>query len=194
MDLLVRESSNALESAKALVEMITDFGEISRRRTEIKDMEKEGDEVVHSIYLRLNQTFITPIDREDIANLSSTLDDIVDLIYAVANRIYLYEISKSSDVLKEFADIIVRSVEEIHLSISTLNRLDSKQIEARCIEVDRLENEADILLNQSVADLFKGKDVVKIIKLKEIYEHLEMVTDSCEDVSNIVRSIALQNK
>jgi len=169
------------------------FKEIPRRRSEIKDMEKKGDEIVHTIYLRLNQTFVTPLDREDISYLASTLDDVVDLIYAVANRIYLYELSKSNDVLKDFVGIIVKSVEQVHLSLSSIDQLDSKDIEPLCIEVDRLENEADNLLNQSVAGLFKEKDVVKIIKLKEIYENLEMITDSCEDVSDIVRSLAHQN-
>ncbi|MCH8022762.1 MAG: DUF47 family protein [Thaumarchaeota archaeon] len=193
VELLEKESSNVLTSANALFEMIMDFTELPRRRTEIKNMEKDGDEIVHTIYLRLNQTFVTPLDREDIAFLSSTLDDVVDLIYAVANRIYLYEISKSNDVLREFATIIVKSVEQIQLSLSSINRLDPREIESRCIEVDRLENEADNLLNQSVADLFKDKDVVTIIKFKEIYEQLEMITDSCEDVSDIVRRLALQN-
>jgi len=190
VELLERESSNALTSANALFDMITNFKDIPRKRSDIKDLEKKGDEIVHTIYLRLNQTFVTPLDREDISYLASTLDDVVDLIYAVANRIYLYELSKSNDVLKDFAGIIVKSVEQIHLSLSSIDQLDSSDIADRCIEVDRLENEADRLLNQSVASLFKEKDAVRIIKFKEIYEQLEMITDSCEDVSDIVRSLA----
>ena len=190
VELLERESSNALTSANALFDMITNFKDIPRTRSDIKDLEKKGDEIVHTIYLRLNQTFVTPLDREDISYLASTLDDVVDLIYAVANRIYLYELSKSNDVLKDFAGIIVKSVEQIHLSLSSIDQLDSSDIADRCIEVDRLENEADSLLNQSVASLFKEKDAVRIIKFKEIYEQLEMITDSCEDVSDIVRSLA----
>lgn len=190
VELLERESSNALTSANALFDMITNFKDIPRKRSDIKDLEKKGDEIVHTIYLRLNQTFVTPLDREDISYLASTLDDVVDLIYAVANRIYLYELSKSNDVLKDFAGIIVKSVEQIHLSLSSIDQLDSSDIADRCIEVDRLENEADSLLNQSVASLFKEKDAVRIIKFKEIYEQLEMITDSCEDVSDIVRSLA----
>ena len=189
VELLERESSNALTSANALFDMITNFKDIPRKRSDIKDLEKKGDEIVHTIYLRLNQTFVTPLDREDISYLASTLDDVVDLIYAVANRIYLYELSKSNDVLKDFAGIIVKSVEQIHLSLSSIDQLDSSDIADRCIEVDRLENEADSLLNQSVASLFKEKDAVRIIKFKEIYEQLEMITDSCEDVSDIVRSL-----
>ena len=190
VELLERESSNALTSANALFDMITNFKDIPRKRSDIKDLEKKGDEIVHTIYLRLNQTFVTPLDREDISYLASTLDDVVDLIYAVANRIYLYELSKSNDVLKDFAGIIVKSVEQIHLSLSSIDQLDSSDIADRCIEVDRLENEADSLLNQSVASLFKEKHAVRIIKFKEIYEQLEMITDSCEDVSDIVRSLA----
>ncbi|MEK0324932.1 MAG: DUF47 family protein [Nitrosopumilus sp.] len=190
VELLERESSNALTSANALFVMITNVKDIPRKRSGIKDLEKKGDEIVHTIYLRLNQTFVTPLDREDISYLASTLDDVVDLIYAVANRIYLYELSKSNDVLKDFAGIIVKSVEQIHLSLSSIDQLDSSDIADRCIEVDRLENEADSLLNQSVASLFKEKDAVRIIKFKEIYEQLEMITDSCEDVSDIVRSLA----
>ena len=173
-------------------ELITNYDDVASRRNRIKDIEHQGDEIVHEIYDHLAKSFVTPIDREDISKLASLYDDVLDYIYAVVNRLYLYEIEQPTDPMRRFADIVVKSVEEIDLAFATIRKLNTPEIETRCNEVDRLENEADDVLNESVAGLFKSNDAISIIKLKEVYELMETITDKCEDVVQVVRDIVLE--
>ena len=191
-ELLEKESQNVLQGAEALKNLVNDFTDVPVKRDMIKEIEHEGDEIVHEIYLRLNKSFITPIDHEDIAKLASSYDDVIDFIYATANKLALYGLSESTVVMKQFADIILASVIELDKAFATMRKL-SKDIDVRCMEVDRLENAADVLLNESVADLFKGGDLLQIVKLKEIYENMEGTTDRCEDVGYVLRDIVMKN-
>jgi predicted phosphate transport protein (TIGR00153 family) len=191
-ELLEKESQNVLEGARALKDFVNNFTDVPVKRDMIKEIEHEGDEIVHEIYLRLNKSFITPIDHEDIAKLASSYDDVVDFIYATANRLALYDVGQSTVVMKQFAEIILSSVEELDRAFASMRKL-SKDIDERCTEVDRLENVADVLLNESVADLFKSGDILQIVKLKEIYEHMEGTTDKCEDVGYVLRDIVMKN-
>ena len=188
-DLLEEESSNVAKGAKVLEEMITQFDRLAKRRAELKEIEHRGDEIPHQIYDKVNATFVTPIDQDDITKLASLYDDVLDFMDAAANRIVLYEIKESTEAMKQFARIVARSVAEIHAAFVAMRHREGKEIDLRCIEVDTLENEADVILNDSVAKLFKGSDVIQIMKLKEIYEELEIVTDRCEDVSQELRDI-----
>ncbi len=190
--LLEQESRNVLAGARAFHELITNYDDVASRRNKIKDIEHQGDEIVHEIYDHLAKSFVTPIDREDISKLASLYDDVLDYIYAVVNRLYLYEIELPTDPMRRFADIVVKSVEEIDLAFATIKKLNTPEIETRCNEVDRLENEADDVLNESVAGLFKSNDAISIIKLKEVYELMETITDKCEDVVQVVRDIVLE--
>lgn len=192
-DLLERESSNVVNAATRLQEAIRKFDKLDERRKEMKDIEHTGDEIVHEIYDKINRSFITPIDQEDITRLASLYDDVLDYIYAVMNRIVLYEVREPTEPMIKLSEIVGKCVNEIHQAFISMRRLNRKEIDARCIEIDRLENEADVLLNDSVAALFKESDVIKILKLKEIYEYLETVTDRCEDVSFILRDILLKH-
>jgi uncharacterized protein len=191
-NLLEQESKNVLAGAHALRDLIQNFDQLTVMRTRIKDIEHEGDNIVHSIYDHLVKTFITPIDREDIAKLASLYDDVLDYIEAVANRLYLYEIPSPTEPMRRFTEIVVRSVEEIDFAFASIKKIKAPEVEKRIIEVDRLENEADVVLNESVASLFKTNDAISIIKLKEIYELMETVTDKCEDVVQVIRDIILE--
>ncbi len=191
-DVLEKESANVVEAAKELEETVKNFDAINERRKRMKDLEHRGDEIVHEIYERINRSFITPIDREDITKLASLYDDVLDFMYAVVNRLVLYEIKSPTVPMVKFAEIVRSSVENIHQAFLFMRKLDKKEIDVKCIEVDRLENEADSLLNESVAELFKEKDIVTILKLKEIYEYLETVTDKCEDVSFVLRDVIIK--
>jgi predicted phosphate transport protein (TIGR00153 family) len=191
-ELLEKESENVLLGSEALKDMIYYFREVPAKRERVKALEHRGDEIVHEIYQKLNKSFITPIDHEDISRLASSYDDVLDHIYAAANKLALYEVGEPTIVMKQFADIVLRSVEEIDAAFSNMRKL-SPEIDQRCTEVDRLENVADVLLNESVADLFKGGDILKIVKLKEIYEELEEITDKCEDVGYVLRDIVMKN-
>src|SRR6266702_8285943 len=163
--LLEEESKNVLAGAVAFSELIQNFDHLADKRNKLKDIEHHGDEIVHSIYDRLVKTFITPIDREDISKLASLYDDVLDYIYAVVNRLYLYEISTPTEPMRRFTDTVVKSVQEIDIAFAGIQKIKAPQIEARCIEVDRLENEADVVLNEAVASLFKTQDAITIIKM-----------------------------
>jgi predicted phosphate transport protein (TIGR00153 family) len=188
-DLLERESANVVEGALQLQDMIENFDNLEVRKNGIEKIEHNGDEIVHIIYERVNATFVTPIDQDDITKLASLYDDVLDYIYLVANRIVLYELRESTVSMKQFARIVRQSVDKIHAAFEAMRRKDMMEIDNRCIEIDSLENEADVILDNSMANLFKGKDVIQIMILKEIYEHLEEITDRCEDVSLELRDI-----
>ncbi len=190
--LLEEESKNVLAGAVAFGELIQNYHDLADKRNKIKDIEHHGDEIVHSIYDRLVKTFITPIDREDISKLASFYDDVLDYIYAAVNRLYLYEVESPTETMRRFADLILKSVREIDFAFASIQRIKASEIEARCTEVDTLENEADVVLNESVAALFKTKDAISIIKMKEVYELMEAVTDRCEDVVQVIRDIVLE--
>lgn len=192
-DLLDKESAAVLEGAVKLEDAVKSFDKMEERRKEFKDIEHRGDEVVHDIYERVNRSFITPIDQEDLTRLASGYDDVLDFMYSVMNRLVLYEIKGPTQPMIEFAGIIRTSVEQLHSALASMRKLDRVVIDRACIEVDRLENEADVLLNETVASLFKSQDVISILKLKEIYEHLETSTDSCEKVSFIIRDIMIKH-
>ncbi len=190
--LLEKESKNVLSGAQALNDLILNYNDLAVRRDRIKDIEHQGDEIVHDIYDHLVKSFVTPIDREDISKLASLYDDVLDYIYAVVNRLYLYEISAPTEPMRRFTDTVVKSVQEIDIAFAGIQKIKAPQIEARCIEVDRLENEADVVLNEAVASLFKTQDAIKIIKMKEVYELMETITDKCEDVVQVIRDIILE--
>ena len=192
-DLLERESETVLKGAVRLEDAVKAFDNMEERRKEFKDIEHNGDEIVHDVYERVNRSFITPIDQEDLTRLASGYDDVLDFMNLTMNRLVLFEIKGPTQPMVEFVGIVRASVEQLHSAISSLRKLDATVIDKACIEVDRLENEADALLNDSVAALFKSQDVIGILKLKEIYEHLETITDRCEDVSLIIRDVLIKH-
>ena len=192
-DLLERESETVLKGAVRLEDAVKAFDNMEERRKEFKDIEHNGDEIVHDVYERVNRSFITPIDQEDLTRLASGYDDVLDFMNLTMNRLVLFEIKGPTQPMVEVVGIVRASVEQLHSAISSLRKLDATVIDKACIEVDRLENEADALLNDSVAALFKSQDVIGILKLKEIYEHLETITDRCEDVSLIIRDVLIKH-
>jgi predicted phosphate transport protein (TIGR00153 family) len=160
--------------------------------TEINVLEHRGDEVIHEIFTRLNQTFITPIDPEDIHNISAALDNVLDGIEDTAHRLVSYHIDPiPADLvtLSEFAGACAR---ELYSALAALEK--GGPIMPHCIEINRLENEADRIGRSAVADLFnKEKDPITIIKLKEIYEFIEATIDSCEDVADVLQNVVVKN-
>ncbi len=190
--LLEQESNNVLLGAQALRDLMLSYESLPEKRNQIKDIEHRGDEIVHQIYEHLMKSFVTPIDREEIGKLASLYDDVLDFIYGTVNRLYLYEIGSPTETMRKLTDLVVKTVEEIDFAFAAIHEIRAPGIEARFIEVDRLENEADALLNESVAALFKTHDAITIMKLKEVYELLETITDKCEDVVQVTRNIILE--
>jgi len=165
---------------------------LEERRKRIQNIEHRGDEIVHEIYERLLKSFVTPLDRDQIAKLASLYDDVLDLIDGVVTRLYLYEIKTPTETMRRFTETVTKAVEEVDSTFAAMHEMKVRSIEAHCNEVDRLENEADELLHEALAALFKSQDAVAIIKLKEIYELMENITDKCEDVVQEIRSIIIE--
>lgn len=191
--LLEEQSRLVVQGARLLNDLLLDYKDVAKRRKEIKEIEHKGDEVVHTIQDRLAHTFITPIDREDIDQLSSLYDDVLDFTNTIINKLYAYRITEITPEMTLFGEVILKAVTELNVAFQNMRSLNQKEIERRSVEVHFLENEADELLNKSVAELFEQKDVILIIKYKEIYEDLERLTDVCEDVSNLLRDIVLKH-
>ena len=194
-DLLDQEAAIVAEGAVALRDMLREFHEVDAKRRHIKDIEHRADETVHTIFEELNKTFITPIDREDIMALASDMDNVLDMIDAVANRLHLYEIARPSEAMLNFGEVLVEATSALRKAVGMIrNMKQADDVEAIAVEVNRLENVGDDLLNVSVAALFKEKDVVYILKAKEILEQLEQATDYCEDVANVLSDIVAKNR
>lgn len=192
-ELLEKQSTLVLEGSNLLYDLLITYKDVGVKRQEIKDLEHKGDEVVHEIQDRLSKTFITPIDREDIDTLSCLYDDILDYTYTIVNKLYAYGINEIPHPMITFSEIILKSVKALNKDFNNMRKLNLEKIEQHNIEVHFLENEGDELLNKTVAELFKQKDIIMIIKHKELYEDLEQLTDICEDVINLLRDIVLKH-
>jgi len=183
---------NIHTAAKLMKEMVDNYSLAEVKAKEIFDVEYEGDRITHEIIRKLNKTFITPIDREDIYNLASSLDDILDFIEGVTDRLIIYRIEEPTPECCKLVETILRMTEIITWSVSKLKELG--HIYDHCIELNRLENEADRITRDAIVRLFEEeKDPIAVIKWKEIYEKLEDTTDACVDVANILESIVLKN-
>jgi predicted phosphate transport protein (TIGR00153 family) len=193
-DLFEQHADRTREAASLLAAMLRGNVDGARQAERVKKVEHEGDEITHAVIERLHQTFITPIDRGDIHELISRMDDVLDLIEASSERIWLYEIRSVEPDAVSLADVLEKAVEEMGAAIRGLRDLkDRPRLLAHCTEVNRLENEGDALLRRAVAHLFKeGADPIHVIKWKEIYDYLENAIDRCEDVANVIEGVALE--
>ena len=193
-DLFDRMAQTVVSASDLLVEFIENFENVKDKCHRMKEIEHQGDEITHEIYEQLNRTFITPLEPEEISRLASALDDILDYIDGTAQQMYSYGITETDDSMIELAKLIQLSVIEIEKAVNGIRTIKNPVlIEERCIEVNRLENVADNVLGHAIMDLFKTKDAITIIKLKDIYENLEMATDKCEDVANVLSDIAIRH-
>ncbi len=192
-DYFEQAAQNILRAAETLKSMMDLYLHPEESASKLKDLEHEGDKITHEIVKKLNQTFITPIDREDIYSLTSALDDVLDLIEAAADRMVLYKIASPTPEARDLSDIIHKSSQEIEKAIVLLRGLDEVYYK-HCVEINRLENDADRITRDAIARLFQGYySPYEVIKWKEIYETLEAATDKCEDVANIIESVILKH-
>lgn len=185
-------TENLKEAAVALSELAANYTDVEVKVQKIKALEHRGDDMTHRLAIKLSQTFITPFDREDIHQLFSKLDDVLDLMDSVTTRLVLYKIDKLRPGFAELADILVRATQQIHEAVSSLET--HKGVLDRCIEINRLENEADTVVRSAIVKLFdEEKDPIMVIKWKEILEVLEIANDKCEDVANVLENVVLKN-
>jgi len=191
-DLFIQVARRSKEAAEHLVGL---FGEPERaayHAEQIKRLEHECDQFTHEVVNRLDRTFITPIDREDIYRLASDLDEVIDVIDGVARRAQIFRVGPAPEGVKQLTDVIHRAVGTLALGVQELRKKDG--VMQQCIEAKRLEEEADILYHTSLARLFETEtNAIEVIKWKEIYDNLERCVDEAEDVANALESITLKH-
>jgi predicted phosphate transport protein (TIGR00153 family) len=185
-------SGNVTDGARLLLEILQDFQNVETRLQRLQEIEHRGDDMTHAVITKLNQTFITPFDREDIHRLATTLDDVLDYVHAAGERLTTYKITQRSPRATRLAELIVRQSEQIAKAISLLDKHDT--VLEYCVEINRLENEADSVAREAIGRLFEEeKDPIALIKMKELYEVLEMATDKAEDVANVLETVILKS-
>ena len=187
-----QQAQHMIEAGQLLDDLVREFSDARAKAHLIKEIEHKGDMVTHEIVRRLNTTFITPIDREDIHALATRMDDVLDFIEAAAERLVVYRVKEPTSGCRAMAKVIVEITEATARVIRCLRNMDPGFHE-HAVEVNRLENTADTLLRDSLAALFdEQSDPIEVIKWKEIYETMESVTDRCEDVANVIEGIILK--
>jgi uncharacterized protein len=193
-NLFEKSAQNAVKVAEQIKAMLDDWESAPEHLIKITELEHEGDSVTHEIIAQLHRTFITPFDREDIALLAHSMDDVVDNIEAAADTMMLYKVDGPTRQAREMAGIIVEVTREVERAITEIKRsVNLKKILQRSIEINRLENEADRLYRSALADLFAvHDDMAFVIKWREIYEYLESSVDRCEDIANVLEGVALK--
>jgi len=192
-ELFKKAAHNMIEGSRLLKNMMEQFHDPAVMARKIKDVEHVGDGITHDIATRLNQTFITPIDREDIHDLASALDDILDAVEAVADRFVIYKITKPTESAIRLADILYHASVAVGEAVDRVG-MSHAQIKDCSVRVNSLENEADRVSRDAISGLFeKETDPIAVIKWKEIYETFEAGTDRCEDVANILERIVLKH-
>ena len=194
-DLHEASAKNIVQAAQALKEMIESWQFIDSRAAEITELEHQGDTITHQIISLLHRTFVTPYDREDIALLAHTMDDVIDFIHAAADAMFIYKIKEPTERAKELADIILQGAHEMEKAVAGMRRRSQlKMVQERCVEINRLENMADRVYRAAMAELFENTDnIAEIIKWREIYGHMESAADRCEDVANVLEGVALKH-
>ncbi len=191
--LFSQHADNSLEAARALEALLSDFTRVEDKVKEIHAIEHHGDKLTHQIIRTLNETFVTPFDREDIVDLASRLDDVCDLAHDVSETVLLYHVSSIRPAAIAQAKVLVAAADELRIAVAGLNKLDG--LEQHWINIHTRENEGDAIFREALGGLFTGGlDAVEIIKWKDIHEKLELAIDRCEDVANIVEMLVVKHR
>ncbi len=194
-ELFNQHAELCVKGAREMVALMTNFDDLEMRVHAIEAIEKEADKVTHNTIEMLHKTFITPLDRDDIHQLITRMDDILDLLEDAGQTISLYDIKAITPEAKRLAELCLACALKVQTAVGLLHNMDnSRQILTLCTEIDRLESDADHVMRAAMSKLFRDEpDVRNLIKLKAIYEILETVTDRCEDVANILEGIIVEN-
>lgn len=192
--LFEQSAENMVKTAQQLRDMVNIWENVKERVAVIDDLEHQGDAITHQIMAQLHRTFVTPFDREDIALLAHSMDDVTDLIHAAADAMLLYKVARPTERAKELADILVQAAIEVEKAVAEIQgHIQRDPLLKRCVEINRLENVGDGVYRASLAELFADStDAAYLIKWREIYDHMEGAIDKCEDVANVLEGVALK--
>lgn len=194
-DLFNQHAALCVKGAQEMVGLMTNFDDLQHRTHAIESLEKQADKITYATVEMLHKTFITPIDRDDIHQLITRMDDILDLMEDAAQTVWLYDLKAVTPEAQRLAELCLACCQKVEQAVGLLHNMDnSRKIVAICEEIDRLESDADHVMRAAMSKLFRDEpDVRTLIKLKAIYEILETVTDRCEDVANIIEGIIVEN-
>jgi uncharacterized protein len=175
--------------------LCSDFSDPTVSAKRLHDFEHRGDEIGHRIYAQLNKTFLTPLDREDIIQLYSAIDDVTDLVHSAADMMVVYKVTMVPPLAKDLAECIVGCMEEVVKALPYLRkRSELSKMLASIIQINSLENKADDLLRDGLGDLFSHpEDVIRIIKWRDIYQEMEAATDKAEDIADVLRGLSIKH-
>ena len=193
-ELFEQATTIIVAGAEQLQLMLDDFGNAEQYRQTIFDLEHAGDSVIHEVVDKLNRTFVTPMDPEDIRAVASRLDDIIDYTQAAAERLVLYDVHEPLPSSRELARALVAIVKEVQIVIVLLRDFSQrKAIMQHCIEINRLENIGDKIYREALGPLFRKGDPMELMRWKEIFEQIEQAIDQCEDLADVIESIVVKH-
>jgi uncharacterized protein len=191
-DMFSEMSGNLEDGARVMLELFRNYQDVPAQVQKIKDIEHKGDDMTHAVLIKLNQTFITPFDREDIHRLASSIDDVLDFINSAADRLVNYKITDPPPAALKLAEIILKQAQEITQGVRLLEK--NQHVLEHCVEINRLENDADTVTRAAISNLFDSeKDPIRLIKIKELLEVLELATDKAEDAANVLETVVLKS-
>jgi predicted phosphate transport protein (TIGR00153 family) len=191
-DMFTEMARNLSEGAQLMKSLLENYQDVPAQIARLKDIEHRGDDMTHSLLTKLNSTFITPFDREDIHRLASSIDDVLDLLNAAGDRMIVYKINAVPPETAKLAALILQQSEEIERAVAGLEK--QQHVLEHCVEINRLENEADRITRDAVGHLFDTeKDPIQLIKIKELFEVLELATDKAEDAANVLEAVILKS-
>jgi len=193
IDVLETQGANLVKATSSLFELVTNYEMVAERNSKIKDLEHEGDKIVHKLYTILALTFVTPLDREDISRLASSIDEVLNYTDGTADRFVLFKVQQPTSYMIELAKILLSASQEIYVLMTRIKKLkNANELVEHCRIIKRYEHEGDKIYRTAIAELFEKDNAIEIIKLKDIYETLEGSLDRCQEVADIVEDIALK--
>src|SRR5919202_4428080 len=194
IDVLENQGANLVKATSSLFELVTDYEMVAERNMKIKDLEHEGDQIAHKLFTILAHTFVTPLDREDISRLTSSIDEVLNYTDETADKLVMFKIKEPTLYMIELSKVLLSASQEIYLLVKRLRKFkNADDLVGHCRTIRKYEHEGDTIYRNAIAELFEtNTNAVEIIKLKDIYENLEHSIDKCQDTADIVEDIALK--
>jgi uncharacterized protein len=194
IDMLENQGTNLVTATSSLVELLMYFDDLTDRKSRIKDLEHKGDKITHDLFAITSQTFVTPLDREDISRLTTAIDQIVNYVDESSDKLIMFKIKEPTPYMIELAKVLLSASQEIYMLIKRLRKFkNANDLVVHCRTIRKYEHEGDIIYRNVIAKLFEtNTNAVEIIKLKDVYESLEASIDRCQDTADIVEDIALK--
>ena len=192
MTVLRNQASNLVKATSVLAESIGDFSSLKEKNSILKNLEQEGDHFTHQLFTIIDKTFITPLDKEDISELTSSIDQVLDSTYGTCDKLVLFKIPKPSNHMQEFVILLQTASQEIYNAVNELHKGKREKLLQHSTAISKCEHDGDSVYRLAIADLFEKHDAIAIIKMKEVYETLENALDRARDVADVIEDIALK--